>query len=596
MDDPLIWMEKLDDGVLSWASERDSQCRSRLLSSSRALEPSVSEYLSAPYLLQLKVYEKGFFSLRRSQTHEIFKDDSKVVSSKELGDDYVIQRFYIDKKGERLAYFYSKGSDSGVLRVIDVDSNEVIDKVNGAIEDVLFTPDGFYYVEHFRDKKTPDGVAPPASRIMKEGEIVFGKGLESGLMISATTSSEGNRALITIHRGWTKGVVHCGLVNSPESWKEVFLSECPVRPVDYVDNCVYLVHHEGFGKILRNGVKILEAEEPLLDTAIVQGKLLAVHSIHASCYIRLYDLNGRPLERFDPPMPCTISLLSSNSKKAMFKLESFGLPYAVYGYDGFFSEKEKFVVKSPAIRNGFVSSNDGTQIHFFEVGDESDKVVVYGYGGFNIAMTPWYCGIFMSLLEKGIMLVVANIRGGSEYGEEWHRKGMKQNKQRVFDDFAAVLRHFKSRGAKVVAMGRSNGGLLVGSTLTQHPELLDAAVIGYPVLDMLRFHLLCVGKLWTPEYGDPEDPAERENLLKYSPYHNLTKRDYPKTLIYTGLGDDRVHPAHAFKFAAKLEEVGADVCLRVEKGSGHAGASFIEQVREMSDIAAFIVDSLSGST
>jgi prolyl oligopeptidase len=592
MYDPLAWMEDLNQSVLNWAFERDARCRERLRRTSTALEPEINKYLGVTYLLQLKAYDKGFFCLRRSRGYEVLRDGLSVVSSKELGSDYVIHRFYTDVKGERLAYFYSKGGDSGILRVIDTDSSKTLGEVRGTIGDVLFTSDGFYYVEDFREGKTPDGVAPPASRIIKEGEIVFGKGFESNLIISIKSSSEGSKALITVHRGWTKGEVYCGQAGDPESWTRVFLSEYPVHPIDCVGGSVYLLHHKDFGEILKDGSELMVAKQPMLDATIVDDKILTVHSVHASCYINAYDLGGNQLESFVPSFPSTVSLLTSNGKKALFKLESFGLPYAIYEYDGIFKETEKFEVKRLNIKDGFVSSQDGTKIHFFEVGNKSDKVVVYGYGGFDIAMTPWYSGVFMALLEKGIMLVVANIRGGSEYGEEWHRQGMKENKQKVFDDFAAVLRHFKTKGSKVVAMGRSNGGLLVGATLTQHPELLDAAVIGYPVLDMLRYHLLHVGKLWVAEYGDPDNPAEKESLLRYSPYHNLTEHSYPRTLIYTGLGDDRVHPAHALKFAAKLEEMGAAFCLRVERNSGHVGASFDTQVKEMSDAAAFIIESL----
>ena len=166
---------------------------------------------------------------------------------------------------------------------------------------------------------------------------------------------------------------------------------------------------------------------------------------------------------------------------------------------------------------------------------------------------------------------------------------MREKKQNVFEDFKAVLKYFKGLGYKVVGIGRSNGGLLIAAVLTQDPELLDAAVIGYPVIDMLRFHKLYVGSLWVSEYGNPEDPRDREYLLKYSPYHNVRKDlKYPPTLVYTGLHDDRVHPGHALKSVAKLEEVGAPIYLRVELISGHRGALPKVKVKELSDVLAFI--------
>jgi prolyl oligopeptidase len=153
-------------------------------------------------------------------------------------------------------------------------------------------------------------------------------------------------------------------------------------------------------------------------------------------------------------------------------------------------------------------------------------------------------------------------------------------------------RVFKRKSAKVIGFGISNGGLLVGTVLTQCPELADGALIGYPVLDMLRFHKLYIGKAWIPEYGDPDNPRDAEFLSRYSPYHNLIKRRYPPTMFYTGLHDDRVHPAHAFKFAAKLEEVGASSLLRVETKSGHSGATPMTKIEEYSDVMAFVYKTL----
>ena len=166
---------------------------------------------------------------------------------------------------------------------------------------------------------------------------------------------------------------------------------------------------------------------------------------------------------------------------------------------------------------------------------------------------------------------------------------MRERKQNVFDDYASVLRDLKERGMRVVAFGRSNGGLLVGATMTQRPELLDGAVIGYPVLDMRRFHKLYVGKSWVPEYGDPDDPGDAAFLAQYSPYHHI--RDdvsYPPIFMYAGIHDDRVHPGHAFKFAARLDDAGHEYLLRVEEMSGHAGATPKTKIDEESDLMAFV--------
>ena len=216
-------------------------------------------------------------------------------------------------------------------------------------------------------------------------------------------------------------------------------------------------------------------------------------------------------------------------------------------------------------------------------------MLLYGYGGFGVSLTPTYSTLFHHLLELGCAVAVVNARGGREEGEAWHRAAMLEGKEKTFEDFAAFARFFKLLGFKVAAYGSSNGGLTVAAVATRWPELLDAAVVGYPVLDMLRYHLLYVGRYWVPEYGDPEDPRMREVLLRYSPYHNLPRdRRMPPTLVYTGLNDDRVHPAHALKFAAKAKRLGHPVYLRVEERSGHSGARTEVRALEAAYIAAFL--------
>jgi prolyl oligopeptidase len=281
----------------------------------------------------------------------------------------------------------------------------------------------------------------------------------------------------------------------------------------------------------------------------------------------------------------------------MFIYESFLIPYRICLLEG----EKLTVLASREIRGDFavedlwVRSKDGTPIHVFRVGKRNSNLknaLVWGYGGFSIALTPSFHPDVMPFVEDGGAFIVANLRGGNEFGEKWHREGMREKKHNVFDDFLAVLKYLRRKGSRTVGYGRSNGGLLIGTTLTQHPKYLDGALIGYPVLDMLRFDKLFIGKAWVPEYGDPDEPKDAEFLLKYSPYHHVAKRKYPPIMLFTGMHDDRVHPAHAFKFAAKLEEVGASPLLRVETKSGHAGATPITKIVEYAEIMAFVYKTL----
>lgn len=232
--------------------------------------------------------------------------------------------------------------------------------------------------------------------------------------------------------------------------------------------------------------------------------------------------------------------------------------------------------------------------------DGEGRVLLYGYGGFDIAITPSFSATFAGWLDRGGFLAVANLRGGGEFGRSWHDAGRLANKQNVFDDFAACARWLSqsgwcdSRGPAI--WGGSNGGLLVGASITQHPELFGAAVADVGVFDMLRFHKFTIGWAWRSDYGDPDDPAQYRWLRAYSPLHNVAKPAcYPPTLIMTGDHDDRVVPGHSFKFAAALQEAQHcdagehPVLLRVEKSAGHgAGKPTRKVIDEAADRIAFL--------
>jgi len=233
----------------------------------------------------------------------------------------------------------------------------------------------------------------------------------------------------------------------------------------------------------------------------------------------------------------------------------------------------------------FATSDDGTRIPYFVVGQENDgPTLLYGYGGFEVALTPGYSGgVGRGWLERGGTYVVANIRGGGEYGPDWHHSVVKANRLRVYEDFAAVARDLVARGIttpeRLAAQGGSNGGLLAGVMLTRHPELFGAIVCQVPLLDMRRYHKLLAGASWVAEYGDPDDPAEWAYLKEYSPYQNIAAgRPYPPTIIMTSTRDDRVHPGHARKMTARLRELGYDVRYYENIEGGHGGAADNEQL------------------
>ncbi|MEU9234734.1 prolyl oligopeptidase family serine peptidase [Streptomyces subrutilus] len=243
-----------------------------------------------------------------------------------------------------------------------------------------------------------------------------------------------------------------------------------------------------------------------------------------------------------------------------------------------------FDTEGLAVRQYFALSADGTRIPYFVVGPEDrpgpGPTLMYGYGGFEISMVPQYSAVTgRAWLARGGTYVVAGIRGGHEYGPDWHKAALGANRVRAFEDFAAVARDLTARGITTPAQlgieGGSNGGLLMGAMLTRYPELFGAVVSHVPLMDMLRFHRLLAGASWTAEYGDPDDPADRPHLEDISPYHRIRTEGpaYPPLLLLTSTRDDRVHPGHARKMAARLREAGHPVLFHEHLGGGHSGAT-----------------------
>ena len=253
----------------------------------------------------------------------------------------------------------------------------------------------------------------------------------------------------------------------------------------------------------------------------------------------------------------------------------------------------QFDARDLVVRQEFATSRDGTLVPYFIIHKKTLKLngknptLLYAYGGFEYSLAPNYDGVRGKVwLEQGGVFVSANIRGGGEFGPDWHAAALRTNRQRAFDDFIAVGENLIARGVTspphLGIQGRSNGGLLVGATFIQRPEMFNAVICGVPLLDMIRFPLLLAGHLWKGEYGDPADPTERAALLKYSPYQNLQRnRQYPEVFFFTSTLDDRVHPGHARKMKARMEEMGHPAFYFENIEGGHAGTANVDQLVQL---------------
>ena len=605
--DPYLWIENLEDErVLKLVNEENKKFRAHVGKLADELVDEVRHYYYLPIIWEAKITKKGIIAAINENGRQIIKNLNSgeiLVNSKELekelGDEILLQGFFVDENFKFFAYNFSiGGSDEGITRIVNLESGK-IEEIKPSINNIIFLKDGYYFSRFYRKEESPDGMKPPIQRVFwkdKNGEkMVFGEGLDSNHFMYLKRSKDGKYAILTKTFGWNSSEIYTGPIENPKDWEKVYESDVPADPIDMIDDNLYILTREGsgYGKIvtIKDGKEIVpERKYPLEWAEIVNRKILAGYLVDASSKLKLFSLDGQEIEDINfEPVGKVIPF--DNKDYLLLKYESFTIPSRLYEFkDSLRIIQETKIEGEYEIKEDFAESKDGTKIHYFLVeGKRKNNVAwVFGYGGFNISLSPRFFPHVLPFLKRGGSFVVANLRGGSEYGEEWHRAGMRDKKQNVFDDFAAVLEKLK-REYRVIAWGRSNGGLLVAATLVQRPDVMDAAIIGYPVIDMLRFHKMYIGKVWIPEYGNPDNPEDKKFLEKYSPYHNVKKKNYPPIMIYTGLHDDRVHPAHALKFFMKLKDVGANVYLRVETKSGHMGASPETRIRELADILAFVL-------
>jgi prolyl oligopeptidase len=359
------------------------------------------------------------------------------------------------------------------------------------------------------------------------------------------------------------------------------------------------------------------SEATLQEANVVGGRLIARYLRDARSEVKVFGLDGAFVR--DVELPGLGSADGFGGKRTdtetFYSCTGYTTPATIYRYDVatgrstvFRAPKVDFDAARFETKQVFVTSKDGTRVPMFLTHrrglklEGANPTLLYGYGGFNVSLTPAFSVSVAVWLELGGIYAVANLRGGGEYGEDWHQAGTKLKKQNVFDDFLAaaewlIAQRYTSR-EKLAISGGSNGGLLVGAVMTQRPELFRAALPAVGVLDMLRFHKFTIGWAWTSDYGSPDDPEEFRALLAYSPYHQLKPGvRYPATLITTADHDDRVVPAHSFKFAARLQECqapdGLPVLIRIETRAGHgAGKPTTKLIEEVADKWAFLVREL----
>ncbi len=357
---------------------------------------------------------------------------------------------------------------------------------------------------------------------------------------------------------------------------------------------------------------IPESENVLRNISLIGGKIIATYLQDAHSRSFIHDLSGRREAEIELPAVGTVGGFSGRKDDniAFFSFTSFTFPSTIFKFDistntweEYFAPDLDFNPNDYETRQVFYTSKDGTRIPMFIVHkkgielDGNNPTLLYGYGGFNVSLTPGFSLSRLILLENGGVYAMANLRGGGEYGREWHEAGKQLNRQNVFDDFVAaaefLIDNNYTNPEKLAIQGGSNGGLLVGAAMTQRPELFKVAFPAVGVLDMLRYHLFTIGWAWADDYGTSEEEEHFHNLLSYSPLHNLEYGvHYPATLVTTADHDDRVVPAHSFKFIAELQRKHSGpnpVLIRVDVDAGHgAGKPVSKIIEEHTDIWSFM--------
>ena len=555
----------------------------------------------------------------------------------------------VSNDGRLLAYATSAaGSDWMTWRIRDIDTgidhDDVLEwtKFSDAVFDLDAT--NLFYVaydpphegrEFLEESRIPRVMRHRLGSTQSEDTLVFTAPDQPEWIVSITGSDGGLYLVMHIQRGtFRENQLHVLDLARDDARLAALADDfsATVHLAGEVDGTFFLVTDDGAERRRVVAVdidnpaptarrEVVAESDDTLTWAHIYGGALIVHYLHdAHSRLAIFDLTGEAKTEIPLPGLVSVTETSGHADQPLmhFATTSFVDSGSLWSHDLSTGETVQIPTPRAAVNSDaliteqtFVTSADGTRVPVFlvhrrDVTPTGDvPVLLYGYGGFNIPLTPTFAALRAVWVERGGLLAVANLRGGGEYGRAWYDAGRLANKQNVFDDFCAVAEWLGgesgwSRPQRVAINGGSNGGLLVGACLTQRPELFGAAVPSVGVLDMLRFHRFTVGWAWVSDYGDPDDPEQFRWVRAYSPLHNVQSgAAYPATLVLTGDHDDRVAPGHSFKFAATLQAAQggeAPILIRVETAAGHGAGKPTQKVMdEAADLLAFVEHALEAT-
>ncbi len=542
------------------------------------------------------------------------------------------------KDGKMAGYSISEGgSDWRKIIVIDALSKEII---GDTIKDVKFSGiswyknDGFYYSSYDKPKGSELSAKTDQHKVyyhklgtkQKEDKVVFGaKPNEKHRYIGAYVTDDNKYLLISASVSTSGNKLFIKDLDNPKSDFITILNDTKSDTylIDNIKDTLFLVTNlnapnkrivkvKADNPTPKNWKDVIPESKNVLNASVGSGYFFANYMMDAISKVKQYDYNGKFIRDINLPGIGTVNGFNSEKEddELYYSFTNYTTPNTIYKYKpkngksvAYYKPKVAFNPNDFETKQVFYTSKDGTKIPMIITHKKGlqlngkNPTILYGYGGFNISITPRFNPAYIAWMEKGGVYAVPNIRGGGEYGKAWHDAGIQQKKQNVFDDFSVAAEYLiakKYTSPDYLAIhGRSNGGLLVGAVMTQRPDLFKVALPSVGVLDMLRYHTFTAGAGWAYDYGTAEQSKKMFQYLKnYSPVHNVKKgTKYPATLIQTGDHDDRVVPAHSFKFAAELQEKNTSnnpILIRIETNAGHgAGTPISKIIDQYADILAF---------
>jgi prolyl oligopeptidase len=586
--------------------------------------------------------------VREGQNGALNEPDHVLLDVNKLAADGTIALdwWYASDDGRYVAYGTSPGgSEISTLRVIETASGTLlpdsIERTRAA--SLAWKPDnsGFFYTRYPKKGDVPEGQEVYYRRVFYHAlggdpahdPLIFGEGRDPEWWPSVSLSEDGRWLLINEEHGWTKTEMFLQDITSDLTPKnppvEITTGKDFLYGADFFEGKLYITTNEDASHYRvfvadtanprrENWKQIIPQSDAVLQNAnVTGGRLLAQYQRNATSELNLFGLDGRKLA--DIPLPAIGDVFNATGRydrdEIFFGFQSFTVPPSVYRVD-LTSMKSVLWAKVDApsidpsaydVQQVWYVSKDGTKIPMFVVHKKGiekngrNPTLLTGYGGFNVSLTPAFSRSLYLWMEHGGIYAVANLRGGSEFGEDWHRAGMLDKKQNVFDDFIAageylIAQKYTDKDHLAIS-GGSNGGLLMGAMITQRPNLFRAVVCAVPLLDMLRYQNFQIAKLWIPEYGSADDAGQFDWLYAYSPYHHVKPgQEYPAVLFMTGDTDTRVDPMHAKKMAALMQAEAKNgdssdkpILLRIETKAGHGqGKPVTKQIEESTDMYSFL--------